>query len=177
MIVINLSQPIYDNMSVYPWDPEVHLTPVFTVEKDQWAVTRIEMVTHDATHVNVPRHIDTKGKTLSEYQLSDFIAETKVFQTPKDVQKDKGVLFTNHPITMELAKIIARQKPAFVGLSEKFDFDLEAERYLLEQGIISFEKLTNCEQLPRNETFTFYGIPLNIKDADGSPVQAFAVIK
>ncbi len=78
---------------------------------------------------------------------------------------------------MELAKIIAKKKPAFAGLSEKFDFDLEAERYLLEQGIISFEKLTNCEQLPRNETFTFYGIPLNIKDADGSPVRAFAVIK
>jgi kynurenine formamidase len=45
---------------------------------------------------------------------------------------------------------------------------------LLEAGIISFENLANTEKLPR--AFTFYGMPLNIKDSDGSPIRAFALL-
>jgi arylformamidase len=177
MKIIDLTQQVYDGMPVYPGDPQVHITPVFTVEKDEWAVSRIEMVTHDSTHVNVPRHIDVSGKTLSDYELTDFIAETKVYQSESDIELGKGVLFVEAEINMELAKVIAEKKPAFVGLSEKFDFNLEAERYLLEKGIISYEKLAHCELLPTNESFMFYGIPMNIKDADGAPVRAFAVLK
>ena len=49
MKIIDLSQSIYDGMPVYPGDPEVNIKPIFTVEKDQWAVNGIQMVTHDGT--------------------------------------------------------------------------------------------------------------------------------
>lgn len=64
--------------------------------------------------------------------------------------------------------------PKFIGLSEKFEFDIAIEKLLLEKGIISYENLTNTKSLP--ESFTFYGVPLNIKESDGSPVRAFAII-
>lgn len=177
MKVIDLTQQIYDGMPVYPGDPEVHILPVFTVENDEWAVSKIEMVTHDGTHVNVPRHIAIEGKSLSEYGLESFIAESRMYRNMGDIESSKGILFVDVEIDMVMAKVIAEKKPAFVGLSEKFDFNLEAERYLLEKGIISFEKLAHCELLPTNKAFMFYGIPLNIKEGDGSPVRAFAVLK
>jgi len=43
-------------------------------------------------------------------------------------------------------------------------------------GIISYENLVNTEKLPGDKQFMFYGYPLKIKDGDGSPVRAVAVI-
>lgn len=177
MTYIDLSQQIYDAMPVFPGDPEVSIKPFLTVEKDQWAVSQIKMVTHDGTHVNVPRHIDSAGKTVSDYTLSDFIAESTVYLSDSSIEPAKGVVFSDVAITMSIAKVIVAKKPAFVGLSDRFEFDLAAERFLLEKGTISFEKLANCDQLPKGIPFMFYGVPLNLKEADGSPVRAFAVVK
>lgn len=177
MTIIDLSQPIYDGMPVFPGDPEVSVKPFLTVEKDEWAVSQLTMVTHDGTHINVPRHIDVAGKTLSSFSLSDFISKSRVYENDASIVKGEGVLFVDANIDMETAQVIVEKKPAFVGLSDAFDFDLEVERYLLVHNILSFEKLANCHQLPKKQSFMFYGIPLNLKEADGSPVRAFAILE
>ena len=43
-------------------------------------------------------------------------------------------------------------------------------------GIISYENLVNTEKLPSGKQFVFYGFPLKIRDGDGSPVRAVAII-
>jgi len=50
------------------------------------------------------------------------------------------------------------------------------EQRLLRHGIITFTDLVNLEKLPPDKDFTFYGVPLKIKDGDGSPIRAFAVL-
>lgn len=176
MKIIDLSQPLYDGMPVYPGDPEVRIKSVLTVEKDEWAVQRIEMVTHDGTHVNVPRHIAVDGKTLSQYDLSQFMGAARVYDPTQELSSQHGIIFVSHDITIEVAEKIASAQIPFVGLSDAFDFNLDAERFLLNHGVISFERLANTEQLPDKTEFMFFGIPLNITDADGSPVRAFAKI-
>ena len=64
--------------------------------------------------------------------------------------------------------------PRFVGLANDHGLDVEIQRALLAAGIIVFENLANLDRLP--EEFEFYGMPLRIRDGDGSPVRAFAVI-
>lgn len=86
----------------------------------------------------------------------------------------KGIIFTSSNITNEITQQLIKNPPKFIGLSEKFDFDITFEKLLLDADIISYENLTNAEKLPQE--FMFYGVPLNIKDSDGSPVRAFAVI-
>ena len=61
---------------------------------------------------------------------------------------------------MEIAQHIVRVKPKFIGLSNAFEFDLEVEKFLLHNDIVSFERLENTSLLPKN--FIFYGIPLKI---------------
>ncbi|NTW04701.1 MAG: cyclase family protein [Peptococcaceae bacterium] len=50
-----------------------------------------------------------------------------------------------------------------------------AHKIILEQGIIIIENLNNLDLLPEIE-FIFSCVPLPIKNGDGSPVRAFAII-
>lgn len=85
-----------------------------------------------------------------------------------------GVIFRDQNIDQEIANKIKEAKPHFVGLSDSYEFDEEIEKDFLKEDIMLFERLTNLDQLPKE--FMFYAMPLKIKDGDGSPVRAFAVV-
>lgn len=174
MKIIDLSQKLYHNMPVYPGDPPVIIEQVQTFSKDGWNMKRMTVNLHDGTHVNIPIHGTKDGRTLDSYFVDHFIGESIVFKNKEDIVSRYGIIFNTKNIDWDLAKIIADRKPRFVGLSEDFDFDEEIEKFLLGKGIISYERLANTKKLPKK--FMFYGVPLNIKEADGSPVRAFAVI-
>ena len=53
MTIIDLSQEIYDGMPVYPGDPEIKITLAATFDDGGWNMRRLEMNSHDGTHVNV----------------------------------------------------------------------------------------------------------------------------
>lgn len=175
MKIIDLSQTLYDHMPVYPGDLDVIIEQIQTFAKDGWNMKRIHVNLHDGTHVNIPIHGTKNGCSLDSYSIDDFIGKSFLFKSKKDIKTGYGVIFSDKNIDWDLAKIIATRKPKFVSLSEKFEFDIEIEKFLLGKSIISFERLTNTQKLPRE--FMFYGVPLNIKEADGGPVRAFAVIK
>mgnify|MGYP001576264780 CR=1 FL=1 len=166
---------IYSGMPVFPGDPEVIVEQQQTFEKDGWNMKRIHINLHDGTHLNVPIHGTKDGRILDSYKIVDFVGRCRVYEKPSDIQENVGVIFRDQNIDSEIAKIIAEKRPKFVGLSSKFEFDVDIERFLLEKGIISFERLANTDKLPPE--FTFYGVPLNIKEADGGPVRAFAVVE
>ncbi|MDR1341299.1 MAG: cyclase family protein [Prevotellaceae bacterium] len=46
---------------------------------------------------------------------------------------------------------------------------------MLGAGILIVEGLANMEQLPDNEVFTFFSLPLKLQGRDGSPVRAIAI--
>ncbi len=173
MKIIDLSQEIYSGMPVFPGDPEVSLEPILTIEEHEFLVRKIEMVTHDGTHVNVPSHTEITGKNLSEISLDNFFGDCKIYKENLPINDSFGVIFRDQNIDKNIVNKIIKYKPKFIGLSECFDFDLELEKELLKYGIISYEKLKNTDLLP--DEFQFYGLPLNIRNGDGSPVRAFAV--
>lgn len=161
-------------MPVYPGDPDLVLASIQTLEKDGWNMKRIQMNLHDGTHVNAPIHMTPIGKTLDEVLLDRFYGPCVLYTESMTFKPDSGVVFSKNNIDMNIAKQLAKTPPKFVGLSEQFEFDLDVEKFLLEHDIVSYENLTNTDKLP--DTFTFYGFPLRIKDGDGSPVRAIAVL-
>ncbi|HCR81720.1 MAG TPA: cyclase [Candidatus Pacebacteria bacterium] len=177
MKVIDLTLPLLNGMPVFPGDPEVKIYPVQVFEKDQWNMLRLEINGHDGTHVNVPLHATDRGKNLDDYQVEDFFGLCRIFQTEQDIQTGKGVIFTDHDLTYDLAEVVVKKQPKFVGLSSRFEFDIDVERFLLQKGVISFERLAQTDQLPKDKAFLFYGLPLKIRAGDGSPVRAMAVIE
>lgn len=175
MKIIDLTKPLYDHMPVYPGDPDVIITKIQTFEKEGWNMHRIQMNLHDGTHVNAPIHMSKNGKTLDDISLDSFWGQCELYSDKNNFNKSTGVIFTSHNIDMQIAEKLVQNPPKFIGLSEKFEFDIAVEKFLLEHEIISYENLANCERLP--EKFTFYGFPLRIKDADGSPVRAVAFVE
>lgn len=178
MKIIDLTQPLYDNMPVYPGDPEVKIKQALTLEKDGWNMNVISLPTHIATHVNVPVHAVKSGKTLDDYLIDAFCGKSVVYQIQTTINDDTGLLFEDATIKKETVQEILKVKPRFVGVQGYFESEseLEIEKSLLKEGIISFEGLVNVDKLPKNKEFIFYGVPLKIKSGDGSPVRAFVEI-
>ena len=175
MKIIDLSQTLYDHMPVYPGDPDVIIEQVQTFTKDGWNMKRIHVNLHDGTHVNIPIHGTLGGRNLDLYSLDYFIGESILFKNIEDIVGRYGIIFSDCNIDKKTAEVIVKRKPRFVGLSAKFEFDEAIEKYLLKNGVISYERLINTEKLPKK--FMFYGVPLKIKEGDGSPVRAFAIYK
>lgn len=174
MEIIDLSLPLTHRMPGYPGDPEVDIVEVHTLEKEGWNLRQMAITTHLGTHVNVPYHMVTGGKTLDEFPINDFMGKAMIYTKDKTWNSETGLIFKNQNVDQEIAEKLIAQPPKFVGLSSNFEFDVPIERLLLEHGIISFENLANTDKLP--DAFMFYAIPLHIPGADGSPVRAFAEI-
>ncbi len=174
MKIIDLSQNLFDKMPVFPGDPEVIIKEIHTLDKEGWNLRNMTLTTHIGTHVNVPYHMVKDGKKLDQFYIDSFFGKSELYKTGMKFYHNKGVIFSSCNIDQKIAEDLIKFPPKFIGLSEKFEFDIAVEKLLLEKGIISFENLANTEKLPQE--FTFYGVPLNIKEADGSPVRAFAIV-
>lgn len=72
MFYIDLSHPIEDKMPVFPGTPEVGIKQFSTVEKDAYAEKELAFATHIGTHMDAPAHMISGGKTLDQFQVSDF---------------------------------------------------------------------------------------------------------
>jgi len=57
MKIIDLSGDIYTGLPVFPGDPEVSVEQIQTIENEGWNLNRIEISSHDSTHVNAPIHM------------------------------------------------------------------------------------------------------------------------
>lgn len=79
MKIIDLTLPIQTGMPVYPGDPEASIELIQTVEKDGWNMRRIQMNSHDGTHVNAPVHAFSGEKTLDDYSLESFCGKACIY--------------------------------------------------------------------------------------------------
>lgn len=175
MKIIDLTLPLYTGMPVFPGDPEVLIELVATIEKDGWNMRRLQINTHDATHVNVPVHMVEEGKHLDDYALETFCGPAKIYSPDVSMEASLGYIFRDQNIDTAIAEEVKKVKPRFIGISSEFEWDIAIEKDLLAAGIIQYERLANTAALP--ESFYFYGMPLKIRAGDGSPVRAFAVIE
>lgn len=174
MKIVDLSLPLAHRMPVYPGDPEVDIVEIHKLDKEGWNLRQLNITTHLGTHVNVPYHMSASGKHLEEVSLEMFFGPSVIYKEGMTFSSNAGVIFRDQNIDQNIADLLIKTPPKFVGLSSEFEFDVPLEKILLEHNIISFENLANTESLPSE--FVFYGVPLNIPGSDGSPVRAFAVV-
>jgi kynurenine formamidase len=165
-------------MPVYPGDPKVSIKPVLTLAKDGWNMNVITLPAHIATHVNVPLHSNAGGRSLDDYPVDAFIGKSIVYRKPENIRVGIGLLFERAADVVPLVQKIIETNVKFVGVQGYFESkpELDAEKALLRAGIISFEGLVNLDKLPKGAEFTFYGVPLKIKNGDGSPIRAYAQV-
>jgi len=172
MRIIDLSQSIHTGMPVYPGDPKVSVEVDHTHEQQGWELRKISMSTHTGTHVDACSHMHIGRQSIDQIPLDRFFGKAIVVAPGAAYPIGVGLFFLNEA-GIELADEILEAAPPFVGgyLTQ------ELERRLLQQGIVTYTDLVNLDQLPPGRPFTFYGFPLKIKDGDGSPVRAVAILE
>jgi len=84
MLYIDLSHPIADKMPVFPGTPDVNIKQFSTVEKEGFAEKELELATHIGTHMDAPAHMIDGGKTLDQYQVSDFTGRAYIITFSQD---------------------------------------------------------------------------------------------
>lgn len=171
-LIIDLTMPLYTGMRVFPGDPEVKLEIVHTHEANTWELRKLEMGSHTGTHVDAFSHMHAGGATLDEIPLHRFCGKARVVDRHSDWPAGTGLFFTDEAGT-ELADKIVSRNPGFVG----GNITEELQRALLGRGIVTYTDLINLERIPIDQDFMFYGLPLRIKNGDGSPVRAIAILE
>ena len=164
-------------MKVYPGDPEVPIKQVHTIDKEGWNLRYLQFSSHIGTHADAFVHMDEGGETIDNTPIGKFIGETYLVNIDDDFPKNVGLAFMDGKLDESLFEKINDANPLFVVVGNSAEFDVELERKLLQSGILTITDLVNMEKLPKDKSFMFYGVPLKIKDGDGSPIRAFAVLE
>jgi arylformamidase len=172
MRIIDLSQSIHTGMSVYPGDPEVNVEVVHRHQGRGWELRKISMGTHTGTHADAFSHMHAGMPSIDQIPLDRFFGKAVVVTAGAAFPTGVGLFFLSEA-GIALAESIIAAAPPFVGgpLTE------DLERRLLRRGIVTYTDLVNLDLLPPDKAFTFYGFPLRIKDGDGSPVRAVAILE
>lgn len=176
MKIVDLSQPLYDGMDVYPGDPRVHIKQVHTLDKEGWRLKYLQFSSHIGTHADAFSHMDEQGKTTDNIPIERYIGKTIVVSKDQEFPKNLGLAFKEGGLGLDLFEKLKRAKPLFIVVGNTAELDVELERKLLQKGILTITDLVNMEALPKNNPFTFFGVPLKIREGDGSPIRAFAIL-
>lgn len=96
MKIIDISVALTPQTIVYPNDPLVEFAPL-KIKNKKSSVTKISFGTHSGTHVDAPRHVFAKGKTIDQLPLESFYGpcraldctSSKVSVTVEDLQRHK----------------------------------------------------------------------------------------
>ena len=176
MKVIDLSQPLFDGMDVYPGDPEVHIKQIHDLDKEGWRLRYLQLSSHIGTHADAFAHMDENGTTIDNIPLEKYIGKTVLVDINSDFPKNLGLAFKEGKLELDLFEKLKEAEPLFIVVGNTAELDVDLERKLLQAGILTITDLVNMDELPENKEFMFYGVPLKIKDGDGSPIRAFAIL-
>ena len=176
MKIVDLSQPLFDGMDVYAGDPEVHIKQIHNLDKEGWRLRYLQLSSHIGTHADAFAHMDENGTTIDNIPLEKYIGKTLLVKIDDEFSKNVGLAFKDCKLDLSLFGKLKKAKPSFVIVGNTAELDLELERKLLQSGILTITDLVNMNELPKDKEFMFYGVPLKIKNGDGSPIRAFAIL-
>lgn len=201
MTLIDITRPMRTGMPVWPGDTAFSYEVSCSISESSLVnVGKLMMSTHTGTHVDAPFHYDKNGRKIAELDLSIFIGKALVVTMEnqeiltaedfKDIQL-KGVerlliktnSWQNHLefpekytyISPCLAEMLGNSGVRLLGVDvpsvDHFESsNLITHHALYKNSIVILESL----QL-KNVTdgiYELFAAPLNLTEADGSPVRA-----
>lgn len=78
MKAIDLSHKLNEHMQVYPGTPKPLFEKVYSIAESGFREARWTMFSHTGTHMDSPAHMEVNGKTLDEFDISQFCGKALV---------------------------------------------------------------------------------------------------
>ena len=138
MKIIDISQEIRADMTVYPGDPRFHSRPSSSFKHgDMCEVSELSIGSHCGTHIDAPLHMIPGGKTLEAMPLDCFIGPCRVLTLPAQVITEK--MLVEHRIQAG-ERILLRTDPKAVYTPKNGEFNpsvlsVGAAHYLAKTGV------------------------------------------
>ncbi len=191
MKIIDLSLYVDNDTPTYPGDDPPQVLQLTTAAKHGWNSKKLTITSHIATHIDAPFHMFEGGKKLDDFPLETFTGSGVVLDIRSPdlgmVQENDIILFStglthdDYPseslVSADLGKKITSFKPKIVGF-DSFSPDVspfEIHQLFFKNNILIAENLTNLDKLI-GKRCSFYLLPLKIRNADGAPCRAIAVL-
>src|ERR687895_725548 len=189
----DLSNPMSQDMPVYPGEPKPEFQPIFSIGKDKVNVTRLVMSSHTGTHIDAPKHFipTSTANAVNDIPLETFIGECVVLDISK---RDVGYGITDSDLD-EYSGMINQNNGdiilVYTGTSDQWVVDhrikcigidsFSMEKYGFRRGLTSEKLLSNgigiiqcisskLKECVGNRMFLVC-IPLPLEGVDGSPVR------
>lgn len=200
----DISPLISEEMAVFPGDKEFSRKVVMdTKSGDHLTLSEITTTVHIGAHADATNHFHVEGEGIEKRPLETYMGACQVMHVevepgariyPKDlkgkVEAERVLLYTNsypdpnqwtekfNSLSPELVEFLAEKKVKLVGIDtpsvDPHDSKgLESHQALWRHNVAVLEGITLVD-VPEG-LYTLMALPLNIKDADASPVRAVLI--
>jgi len=203
--IIDISQEIREDMTVYPGDPLFRSHPSSSFKHgDICEVSELTIGSHCGTHIDAPLHMIPGGATLESMPLDAFIGPCRVLTLPVSVVTEKMLI--EHKIQAG-ERILLRTDPKAVYTPKNGEFNpavlsLRAAQYLAQAGVKligidapTVENMEICDgevhrtllsggvaileglilEKAKKECYFLSALPLSLTGENGAPCRAVLV--
>lgn len=138
MRIIDISQEIREDMTVYPGDPRFQSHPSSSFRHgDMCEVSELTIGSHCGTHIDAPLHMIPDGATLEKMPLDCFIGPCRVLTLPVNVITEK--MLVEHNVKAG-ERILLRTDPQAAYMPKNGVFNpavlsVRAAQYLAQTGV------------------------------------------
>jgi kynurenine formamidase len=139
----------------------------------------------DVSHVRYPDHLTPEVLEAAEAASGDTVTAGDIVllhtgHGARTYPDERAYLSDQTGLSHEGAVWLAEKGVVNIGIDAvaiDHSDDLSCIGHVVcgQYGIVNTESLTNLDQLV-NQRFTYYGLPLNIRNGTGSPIRAIAVL-
>ena len=190
MKIYDISQEVF-SCAVYPGDPEPEKQILSSTEAgDLYNLSAFAMCAHNGTHIDAPFHFLSKGKTVDQMDLSQFVGdcflachdeEVTAADAESILAKSGGakriLIAGNATVTAESAEVFASAGIKLLGNEGQTvgpeDAPMQVHLILLNRGIALLEGSV-LTGIPEGRYF-LSAAPLNLGGADGAPCRAYLI--
>ena len=190
MIFYDISRDI---MSTKPFegDPQPQLLTLCSIENgDECNISQLTMCTHNATHIDAPKHYDEHSATIGQLRLSHFYGKCTVVSidgvlTGEDMEellphcKKRLILHSKGQayLTSSAAQVIAESGLVLIGtdaesIAAEFD-NMRTHLELARAGVIVLENL--FLEGVKDGVYTLCAFPIKLSDAEAAPCRAVLI--
>ena len=204
MKIYDVTKLVHEDMVVYKdkQEKKIKRTIVSSYDVGDYYESRLDIDMHCGTHVDAPLHMLKSGDGIEKYELSKFIGKCKLYDlthideyiTRKDIEfldinQDEIIIFKTknsydskyNPkfvyIEEDAANYLVEKKIKTIGIDamsiERDKKDHPAHKIILGAGIGVIEDMM-LKDVSQGEYF-LSALPLNIKNADASPIRAVLI--
>lgn len=190
MLLYDISKDILSTPP-YEGDPKPHAAILNSIEKgDGYNLSQITMCTHNATHIDAPKHFDDDGSDIGSLKLSPFYGKCTVVTidgilTGEDMEellphcKKRLIIHGNGNayLTSSAAQVIAESGLILVGTdSESIAAPFDEMRTHLELARANVAVLENLYlEGVKDGVYTLSAFPIKLSELEAAPCRAVLV--